>query len=196
MNILWLLLPTCSLTLHIVSPQYFGVPDPIARRQTEAEGGLISTLRSPLRMHRICLCNILSGIRHESRFNNALKAPSCPLSKFQQRRSSYHKQQYLTNIEICSPFFFSYFWPSRSWFMRFRSPSRSRTPAQTSILISRMFPNWQWAYSIPTFTLPISFCSTGIFPNQGQQEIHFNSFQNKCLDVQGGVLANGTPVQM
>jgi hypothetical protein len=28
------------------------------------------------------------------------------------------------------------------------------------------------------------------------QPIHFNSLQNKCLDVRGAVFANGTPVQM
>ena len=40
-----------------------------------------------------------------------------------------------------------------------------------------------------------SFCPTGKFPDQGQP-IHFDYLQNKCLDVQGAVFANGTPVQM
>jgi hypothetical protein len=41
----------------------------------------------------------------------------------------------------------------------------------------------------------ITFCPTGKFPDQGQP-IHFNYFQNKCLDVRGAVFANGTPVQI
>jgi len=41
----------------------------------------------------------------------------------------------------------------------------------------------------------ITFCPTGTFPDQGQP-IYFDYSQNKCLDVRGGVFANGTPVQI
>jgi hypothetical protein len=48
----------------------------------------------------------------------------------------------------------------------------------------------------PDVPFDITFCPTGGFPNPNQgQPIHF-FFQNKCLDVKGGVLANGTPVQI
>jgi len=40
-----------------------------------------------------------------------------------------------------------------------------------------------------------SFCPTGKFPDGGQ-EIRFDDTLGKCLTVQGGVFANGTPVQM
>jgi len=44
----------------------------------------------------------------------------------------------------------------------------------------------------------ITFCPKGVFPDQGQLEIHFSHFPNKCLDVRGNVsdFANGTPVQI
>ena len=65
---------------------------------------------------------------------------------------------------------------------------------QTPLTISRMFQSQQEEKFYHDFCF-ISFCPTGAFPNQGQP-IHFNFIQNKCLDVQGGVLADGTPVQM
>jgi len=43
------------------------------------------------------------------------------------------------------------------------------------------------------YTIDITFCPTFAYPIQ---PIHFNYIQDKCLDVQGGVFKDGTPVQI
>jgi len=51
---------------------------------------------------------------------------------------------------------------------------------------------------ILTLLLATTILATPLVSRQSSQgqPIHFNSLQNKCLDVRGAVFANGTPVQI
>lgn len=65
----------------------------------------------------------------------------------------------------------------------------------TSVLL-RPFAQFSHIHLKP-FRLSSSFCPDGTFPQHTQGgEIHPSYNPGKCLDVQGAIFANGTPVQV
>lgn len=57
-------------------------------------------------------------------------------------------------------------------------------------------PVYQCKVEPSEISFDITFCPSGIWPTDTGTSIYHNGNANKCIDVRGNVLANGTPVQV